>query len=203
MQAKRETFPELSFKELIALSGVAAFSENEIEKKDAQRLLAAYAAEKKKDAPGFFTPYRSLKDFGGNLVAPIVTPVALGLIAGVTAIGAALATITIAGSLLFAAGAGVAGLFNRNAKETAKDALMVAALSGVVAVACTVITAALAVIAAVSTPLLIASIFTRGGASIVSAVSDCFSRCFPKSEAPKHDEVDEILVEDQPVFNMN
>ncbi|KTC92341.1 hypothetical protein [Legionella cincinnatiensis] len=205
MQAKRETFPELSFKELIALSGVAAFSENENEKKEAQKLLAAYAAEKKKDAPGFFTPYRSFKDFGGNLVAPIVTPLTLGLVAGVTAIGAALGAITIAGSLLFAAGAGVVGLFNKNAKETAKDALMIAALAGVVTVACTVITAALAVIAAVSTPLLIASIFTRGGATVVSAVSDCFSRCLPKSEAPKQDEVNELLVDEheQPILACN
>ncbi|VEB39370.1 Uncharacterised protein [Legionella sainthelensi] len=199
MQAKRETFPELSFKELIALSGVAAFSENEREKKEAQELLTAYAVEKKKAAPGFFTPYRSLKDFGGNLVAPVVTPLTLGLVAGVTAIGAALGAITIAGSLLFAAGAGVVGLFNKNAKDTAKDALVVAALAGVVTVACTIITAALAVIAAVSTPLLIASIFTRGGASVVSAVSDCFSRCFPKSEAPKHDEMNEII-EEQPIL---
>lgn len=76
---------------------------------------------------------------------------------------------------------------------------MVAALAGVVTVACTIITAALAVIAAVSTPLLIASIFTRGGASVVSAVSDCFSRCLPKSEAPKHDEMNEI-VEEQPIL---
>ncbi|KTD11887.1 hypothetical protein Lgra_1345 [Legionella gratiana] len=197
MQAKRETLPELSFKELIALSGVAAFAENDREQKRAQEILAAYAAEKKKNAPGFFTPYRSLKDFGGNLVAPVVLPLTLGLVAGVTAIGAALGAITIAGSLLFAAGAGVVGLFNKSAKETAKDALVVAAIAGVVTAACAVLTAALAVIAAVSTPLLIASIFTRGGATVVSAVSDCFSRCFPKSEAPKHDEVEEVLVDEQ------
>ncbi|QEY53084.1 hypothetical protein [Legionella longbeachae] len=202
MQAKRETFPELSIKELIALVGVAAFSENDREKKEAQEFIAAYAAEKKKTTPGFFTPYRSLKDFGGNLVLPVVSPLTLGLVAGVTAIGAALGTITIAGSLLFAAGSGVVGLFNKNAKETAKDALMVAALAGIVSVACTIITAALAVIAAVSTPLLIASIFTRGGATLFSAVSDCFSRCFPKSEAPKHEEVNEIM-EEQPILACN
>lgn len=185
MRAKQE---ELTVEQLIGLAKIAAFSKNEREKQEAQQLLTAYANETKKNAPGFFTPYRSLKDFGGTLAAPIVTPLALGLIAGITAIGAALGTIAIAGSLLVAAGAGVVGLFNKDAKETAKDALTIAAIAGIVTAACTVLTAALAVIAAISTPLLIASIFTRGGASVVSAVSDCFASCSKDSE--NHEEME-------------
>ncbi|MCW8443023.1 hypothetical protein OQJ19_12775 [Fluoribacter gormanii] len=173
MQGKQE----LSIDDYIEI-GNNLFSDDSEKKK----LAWEQVNEARKQAPGFFTPYKKFGDFGSSLAAPIVTPLVLGLLAGLSTIAAAVGAITTAGSLLVASGAAPIGLFNKNAKETAKNALSVAGVSAIVAVACAAITVALAVITAVLTPLLVAQIFTRTGATVISAVSEGFSSCCGKTE---------------------
>lgn len=59
--------------------------------------------------PGFFTPFQSGRDFGVNLgltlAAPILAPLLIGTLTAIFAIGAAVAALTMVGSLMFAAGA--------------------------------------------------------------------------------------------------
>ncbi|PWY54178.1 hypothetical protein DGG96_18380 [Legionella qingyii] len=181
MQGKQE----LNFGQYVEIGG-NLFSEDQKESEIARGQAKEILVKAGKNAFGFFTPYKSIGDFGTALASPIATPLAFSLVAGLSTIAAALATITAAGSLLVASGAGTIGLFNKNAKETALTALAVAGTAAIVAVACAAITVALALITAVVTPLLVAQIFTRAGASVISAFSSCCSKPEKKDESIEH-----------------
>ncbi|KTD24470.1 MULTISPECIES: hypothetical protein [Legionella] len=175
---------ELTFEEIRALA-ITAMSGEGAAKEEAQERLWKIAIEKYKNRPGFFTPYKSGQDLAGTVAGPVTIPLTLGIVAGVIAIGAAVAAAVSAVSLLFATGAGVIGIFNKDAAKTAKGAAVVGGIAALATIGCAIAAAALVLIAAIATPLAVASIFTRGGATVVSAVSDCFADCFPSSSQPE------------------
>lgn len=175
---------ELTFEEIRALARTAISGEGATQK-EAQETLWKMVVEKYKNSPGFFTPYKSGQDLVRTVAGPVTVPLTLGIVAGVIAIGAAVAAAVSAVSLLFAAGAGVIGIFNKDAAEAAKGAAVVGGIAALATLGCAIAAAALVLIAAIATPLAVAAIFTRGGATVVSAVSDCFANCFPSSSQPE------------------
>ncbi|MBI2786663.1 MAG: hypothetical protein HYX60_10370, partial [Legionella longbeachae] len=151
------------------------FSKDEQEKAQAWNKLQSSANHVYKKLPGFFTPYRSIGEFGLFLAAPVVTPIVLGLVAGIATITAAVSGIIAIGSLLVAGGAKGVGLCNENAKNTANSALNLAMSAGVVAALGILVTVASAIITAVLLPLTIVALVTRSLASIATPIIDFFS----------------------------
>ena len=182
MHAKQElTFKKVmdtSWDVIEALVG-AISNDGDTVKNKAKEDLNGYFKYAKKNYFGFFSPYPSLTGPAGlgiHLAAPIVTPIALCLVAGISLIGATVGTVALLGHLFFTGCAGVVSLFNKNAKEDAMKSFGWALFAGLCVALCTTIIAVVAVVAAVLTPLFIASIFTRSGATAYSAASDCFAR---------------------------
>ncbi|QMT61857.1 hypothetical protein [Legionella sp. PC997] len=131
----------------------------------------------KRVTPGFFTPYTNKTEFGIFAAAPLPSPVILSLVSAATAITAVGAALTALGSLVFAAGSGLHGLRKPEAKETAHEALLVAAKAGIVAAICTAISIAAAVAAVLIAPVALAYFVTRSGATIIDAMSRCLPCC--------------------------
>lgn len=122
---------------------------------------------------GFFTPFQNKLDFGYTLADPLVVPLVLGLTTGIAALVVATAAITAVGSLFVAGGAGLVGLFNNDAKQTAQNALTLAAFAGIVTAAAAIATVALAVITAISLPMSLLTLVTRSAATVVDTIANC------------------------------
>ncbi|PWY53934.1 hypothetical protein DGG96_19645 [Legionella qingyii] len=137
--------------------------------------------------PGFFTPMKRKKEFAVLAAAPIVCPVILAIVSAASAIVAAGAALTALGSLVFAAGAGLHSLRKPEAKETTREALMVAKKAGIVAAACAAATIAAALLAVVLAPVALAYFVTRSGATLANAASKCISSCSSKENAEKRE----------------
>lgn len=158
-------------------------SENEEQKKQGKEMIKNGVAFAKENTPGFFTPFRSKKEFGITATSPLVSPLVFGLIAGGALLAAALGTLTAAGSLIVAGGAGLYGLRNDNAKATATSALGLSALAGIVAAAGALVAAAAAVLAVVLAPIATVYLLTRSAATGVAKINDCISSCGSKEES--------------------
>ncbi|MGM9454373.1 hypothetical protein ACTAZI_13685 [Legionella bozemanae] len=130
---------------------------------------------------GFFTPFESKKEFGIVAATPLGLPIASALITGAAVIGAAGATLTALGSLVFAAGCSLDGLRkdHEESKAKAHDALILAAKAGIVAAACAAVAVVAAVFTAVIFPLaltyLISRSLTTGVVAGLAKVSECMS----------------------------
>jgi hypothetical protein len=186
-QAKIETAPR-SYTEIFN----DLFSEDQQKQALAQAELQTRLNAEYKKSPGFFTPYRSFSEFGTGLTAPIVAPTVLGLIAGVTALVAAVGTLATVGSLFVSGGAAFGGLFTKN-YETAEDALVAAAFAGIITAVAALATVALTVLAAVSIPYALTALVTRSVSTVVSAVSDCFSKCCSKEADEENIETEHLV----------
>lgn len=132
---------------------------------------------------GFFTPFESKKECGIVAAAPLGLPIASALITGAAVIGAAGATLTALGSLVFAAGYSLDGLRkdHEESKAKAHDALILAAKAGIVAAACAAVAVVAAVFTAVIFPLaltyLLSRSFTTGVVAGLAKVNECMSSC--------------------------
>lgn len=139
-------------------------------------------------APGFFTPFKSINEFGLALAAPIAIPVVLGIVTAIAAIGAALSALAAVSCLLVAGGAGIVGIFSENAQKAAQDALGFAAATSFATAVCTIATVGLAVLTAVLMPLALAQLVTRSVSTVVSPVLDCICDCLaPDEDTPEHE----------------
>jgi hypothetical protein len=119
-----------------------------------------------KEAPGFFTPYKSFSEFSVYVISQtIIVPILGILIAAAAAVTAALAIISALGSFGVAGGAALVG-----AKETTNSAFTLAAMSAklaLVAAAATILFALGTVLTAIFAPV---AILTRFGATAYAAV---------------------------------
>ncbi|HHF7375808.1 hypothetical protein [Legionella bozemanae] len=142
----------------------------------------------KKNFHGFFTPFDSKKEFGIVAAAPLGLPIASALITGAAVIGAAGATLTALGSLVFAAGYSLDGLRkdHEESKAKAHDALIFAAKAGIVAAVCAAVAVVAAVFTAVIFPLaltyLISRSLTTGVVTGLAKVDECMSSCGSEEE---------------------
>ncbi|KTD42852.1 hypothetical protein [Legionella parisiensis] len=140
----------------------------------------AYAKE---NLPGFFTPFKSKKEFGIVATSPLSLPIASALIAGVAVIGSIGTTLTALGSLVFAAGYSLDGLRkgHEESKTKAHDALILAAKAGIVAAVCAAVAVVAALFTAVIFPLALAYGLSRSVATGIVAgtakVNECMSSC--------------------------
>ncbi|KTC77896.1 hypothetical protein [Legionella brunensis] len=120
--------------------------------------------------PGFFAPYRSPKDAALSLSAPIYAPLLLGFLT------AAIATVTLLAAIISAAAyvtAGAARLLGKQALF--HNAIDIGEFCGIITAVAAILIPCAAILTVASLPLSIAHLFTRAGASVVSAVSDCCS----------------------------
>lgn len=129
--------------------------------------------------PGFFTPFRSKKEFGIVAAAPLALPLASALITGAAVIAAAGATLTALGSLVFAAGFSLDGLRkgHEESKTKAHDALILAAKAGIAAAVCAAVAVAAALFTAVIAPIALTYLLTRSAATVVAKANECISSC--------------------------
>lgn len=120
-----------------------------------------------KNRPGFFTPYRNIYEFAGELIAPVFYPLHGTLLAGATAIAAVISGALYIGASLVALGA---SLFH--APEFKNNTCKLAGFS----LYCTgwflIISAASALLALISIPHSLASLVTRSVSTLVNAGSE-------------------------------
>lgn len=119
--------------------------------------------------PGFFDPYVDIGDFLNTFTSPLTTPFALAAFTAIAAMITVFATLYYLACLIAAAGASLVGAddFCNGALEHAGKAFMVAAIAGI----CTPIFALMTPL----TPVVaLVYLFTRTGASVVSAIGNCF-----------------------------
>ncbi|WP_133128395.1 hypothetical protein [Legionella nagasakiensis] len=159
------------------------------EEPDFAELMAALrqrAQQYRATAPGFFTPYRNKSDFALSLTAPVLAPLALGLLAAVSAAAAAIAAAVCVGSLVVAGFSALAG-----AKSVRDASLNLALLSGIITGVATLLTPVLAIAAAVSLPVSIVKLATRSGATVVDAAK----KACASDEGVRRVESEEVLEE--------
>ncbi|MBA2709178.1 MAG: hypothetical protein H0U57_01095 [Tatlockia sp.] len=117
-----------------------------------------------KNRPGFFSPFRSLADFGFTLTTPISGPLLFTFLTGVCAFGLAVAAITCMGSLLFAA---ASAPFD---SEIASSSLIIGLLAGGVSIACIICTGLFAVAAILASPYFGLSLAARSISTLGKAL---------------------------------
>lgn len=181
MSGKKEE-PEIPFNDVKQAFMTFMLSEDKAEVVEAKRKLKQAGEYFKKNALGFFTPYRSGLEFGWTLVSPVIAPAIGGIFTGLVAITAAAAAVTALGSLVFAGGA---VLFNKT--HAASDALSLAAIAGVITGIAAALTLVSTIMVAVSIPIAVAALVTRSGATVISALSEGASKlascCCPPTDA--------------------
>ncbi len=127
--------------------------------------------------PGFFAPFKSGKDFGLSLVAPIGAPLAFGVITALLGAASAISATICVTSLITT---GVCAAVQKN--DARDDVLYLFVLSGLCTIALplfAVLTSVLTV-AALIVPLV--SLVTRTGASIVNGIGNVISTCCTKED---------------------
>ncbi len=127
--------------------------------------------------PGFFAPFKSRKDFGLSLLAPIGAPLALGIITALLGAASALSAAICVTSLITT---GVCAAVQKN--DARDDALSLFVLSGLITIALplfAVLTSVLTV-AALIVPLV--SLVTRMGASVVNGIGKAISTCCTRKD---------------------
>lgn len=148
------------------------FSDDKVVRANAIAQLKKNFHESVTQGAGFFTPYRSVTDFGSTLMAPFGSALGCSLFIGLAAITASIAALTAACSLVLAGGA---VLFGRS--QFASSALGISATTALIAGMATLVAAATALIVAIVVPLEIVAIATRSLATVGSGVGNLFSGC--------------------------
>ncbi len=139
-------------------------------------------------SPGFFTPYRSVRDFVGTVTAPVVAPTCFAVLTGLLGVASGLSAVVCVTSFAAAGIAAAAG--NHDARD---GALTVGVLAGLFALAAPLLAAvsALAVVASfLSTAV---GLVTRTGATMVNAIGSgacALTQCCRSEEENHETEMD-------------
>lgn len=151
-------------------------------KKEAQATMKELSDYLKTQTPGFFSPINSKKEFALVALTPIASPVVLGLMTGISALGTLTALLASLTSFAGAAGFWVSSLCNpnANAKEHAKANLHCAARAGVAAGTCLITSLVSATLMLTSSFIALTYLIMRSGATLVSK--------FPCKKEQPHEE---------------
>ncbi len=140
--------------------------------------------------PGFFTPYRSVVDFGSTLVEPVVAPVGFAVLTGLLGVASALAATVCVSSFV---ASGIAAALR---KEDARDeALTVGVITGIIALAAPLLAALTALAVVLSFLHSSVALVTRSSATVVSAIGNGVNALAQCCHAEENDAQEANLVE--------
>lgn len=127
--------------------------------------------------PGFFAPFKSGRDFGLSLAAPIGIPLVLGTITALLGVASVISATICVTSLITM---GVCAVLQRN--NARNEALSLFVLSGFATMALPlfVVLTSVVTVAALIVPLV--SLVSRTGATIVHGISNVISTCCTKND---------------------
>ena len=137
--------------------------------------IASRAVYTYRNRPTFFTAYQSPGEFAGEIIAPILYPLAGSVVCVYSLFAAAIAAAVCVGSLLVAAGAALFG--SVGVRDEALEVSSLALQFAGVALLTSAVSALLAIVSLPHSLLSLASrsVFTlgKGAVTAVKAVADC------------------------------